>query len=685
MVGRPGKLQSAFTSAELDPKMWERTELKYYTSGLARAENIEIAPQGGFSNRKGLRDIGAVAADASRLFPFDASTGASYDLVFRPGEFDAWSAATNLATVEVADLTSDMLATLTAAQQLDTMLLFHPDLETQRVKHAGPTSWSVDLAPYENIPLYDYGADINGDAYTNGVAAIWRCQFIGLTSGTTVFTLTIAGQETLAITYNSTMATLVSDIDAALSTLPNLAAGYAVASSASGKVEITFSGDDNLGDQWAVSGTVKNKSDAAIVSTKLTVGVTPGEAIISADRGWPACGEFYQQRLIVGGFKSLPGTWMYGISGDFYNYDERITGANGPGVIPMAVAGGEKINRIIDNRYLTIFTTEGEYWNSERTLSLDSPPNLVQASTHGSQPGVPIVQNEGALIFPHKNGSVLGEFRWTDVEGNYVATNISLLASHLVVDVVDQAVRTGELSTEGNQLGVAKGDGSALFATLLREQEVTAFARLTSSDGSFKAVARNGRNELSFLVDRPAGRRLERMENGLLLDEAQDFDFTGDPQATINVGSRFDGRDVWCIGDNNVYGPFPAASSSITLPIPVSFATVGTWMAPAADTLPLDRTIGPNLVLKRKARIHSLVISVIDTTSIAVSTNGRELQDQDLRRYGMDADVPELSQGFTGDIKINGLIGWRDQPYATISQKRPGRLNVRSINIEAQL
>lgn len=685
MVGRPGKLQSAFTSAELDPKMWERTELKYYTSGLARAENVEIAPQGGFSNRKGLRDVGAVNADAARLVAFNASNGLSYDLVFRPGEFAAWGETSLLQTVAIAALTSDMLPEMTTAQQLDTGLVFHNDLLPKRIKHAGPTSWSVDDTPLTNLPLYDYGADIHGVAYTNGVAAVWRCQFIGLTSTTTVFTLTIDGQETLAITYNSTMATLVTAINSALGALPNLAAGYAVASSATDKIEITFSGTANLGDQWAVTGTVKNKSDAAIVSTKLTVGVTPGEAIISADRGWPSCGEFYQLRLLLGGFKSLPGTWMHGISGDFYNFDERITTADGPGVIPMAVAGGEKIVKIVDNRYLTIFTSEAEYWNSERALSLDSPPNLVQASTHGSQLGVPIVQNEGALIFPHKNGSVLGEFRWTDVEGNYVSTNISLLASHLVVDIADMAVRTAALSTDGNQLGVVKSDGSALLATLLREQEVTAFGRLTSQSGDFKAVSRNGRNELSWLVDRPAGRRLERSEIGLLLDEAQDFDFTGSPQATITGLARFNGRDVWCIADGDVFGPFSVASSAITLPLEVTLATVGSWMPPAVDTLPLDRTIGPGLVLKRRARIHSVVLSVIDTTSIAISVNGRAMQDIDLRRYGMAADVPELDQGYTGDLKISGLAGWRDQPYVTVSQVRPGRLDVRSITIQAQL
>lgn len=683
MVGRPGKLQSAFTAAELDPLMWERGELKYYGAGLARAENIEIAPQGGFSNRKGLRDIGELQTDATRLFSFDASTGAAYDLVFRPGEFEVWTADAKTATVAIVGVLEAMLPEFTTAQQLDTMLLFHQDLEPQRIAHVSAASWTVDVAPLTNIPLYDYGADINGDPYINGVAAVWRCQFIGLTDGTTVFTLTVSGEETLAILYDSTMADLITAIDTALASLPNLAAGYAVASSATDKIEITFSGADNLGDQWAVTGRVANKTDAAIISTKLTVGVAPGEAIISADRGWPSCGEFIQQRLFLGGFKALPSTFMFSISGDYYNNDIRFDEANGPAVIPMSGAGGEKIVKLLDNRYALIFTDQGEYWIADRAISATSPPNIVQASTHGSELGVPVVLNEGAALFAHKNRSVLGEFRYTDVEGNYVATNVSLLASHLYKNVADQAVRTGTLSTDGNQLAIVKQDGSALLATLLREQEITAFGRLTSKEALFKAVSRNGRNELSWIVERPSGRRLERSETGLLIDEAVDFDFSADPQDTITVPSRLAGREVWVIADNDVFGPF--TDSTITLPRAVSLATIGTWMPPAIDSLPLSRAIGPDLVLKRKARIHSVVLSLLDTTSVAVSVNGRPLMDQDLRRYGQEADVPELEAGFTGEIKITGLVGWKDAPYVTVSQTRPGRLTVRAMVIQAQL
>jgi hypothetical protein len=76
---------------------------------------------------------------------------------------------------------------------------------------------------------------------------------------------------------------------------------------------------------------------------------------------------------------------------------------------------------------------------------------------------------------------------------------------------------------------------------------------------------------------------------------------------------------------------------------------------------------------------------VLDTTSLAISTNGGPLHDVDLYRWGVSADVAELDQGVTKSIKISGLRGYSDAPFLTISQKRPGRLNIRAITVEAAL
>lgn len=675
MVGRPGRMQAAFTAGELDPLLEERTTLKYFSTGLKYAENIVIAPQGGFRQRDGLRSIGALAANASKILPFDASNGSSYDLVFAGNDCYAWSATAVVGTMNIAGV-SAVLSEMTYAQRLDTLLLFHQNLRSKRIilTDAG---FSVDDLPYESVPSYDYGG-----VYTNGVPAVWRLEFVGLEADS-VFTLTVSGQVTESITYNSDMPTLMTAIDDAIGNLPNVHSGYSIASPSSRIVTITFSGDGNEGDGWAVSGTIINKADAAIVAVKQTAGVSPGEPVISDARGWPQCGCFYAQRLLVGGFKSLPNAWMPSKAADYFNYDERFTEANGPFLVPMDVSGGERIEAIVVSLNLLIFTSQAEYWIADRKIDKTAAPNHVQASRNGIKRGVPVVENEGAAIWCHKNGATIGELRYTDVEGNFAATDISLLASHLLSGVSDMAVRRSNASMDGNLHSIIRSDGQARLVTLLREQEVTAYARLVT-DGSFIATSINGRNEMSFITQRSGGRFFERLESGLLLDEAQDFVFAP-AQKTIAGLARFNGREVWVIGDRNVFGPFTVAGGTLTLPVAVSAATVGTWKPPIISTLPPPRDIGPNTVLKRKARIHSVHISISDTTSLAISVNGNPVKDYDLYRYGLLADVAELDQGITGTIKIRNLRGYSDAPYVTVSQVRPGRLNVRSITVEAAL
>lgn len=677
MVARPGRMQSAFTAGELGPYLHDRTQLKYFSTGLQHAENIVVIPQGGFRLRDGLRLVGDLPSNAQKVFPFHASTGAGFDLVFGGDTCEVWSASVKTATLTISGL-STVVSEMTFAQRADTMLLFHESLKSKRIRVTSG-GWVVDDLPYENLPNYDYGG-----TYTNGVSAVWRIEFVGL-DASSIFVLTVTGVDTQSIQWDADPFVLATRIQAALNAMPNVDAGTFITYVSAGKFTITFDGAGNEGDGWAVSGRVINKADAAVVSVKQVAGVMPGEPVLSVERGWPQCGVFTQQRLLIGGFKSLPNAWMMSRQADYFNFDPRFTEASGPALVPMDKAGGEKIERMVENLNLLIFTNQAEYWIAERSLSKTEAPNHVQASRNGIRRGVPVIENEGAALWCHRNGSTVGELRYTDVEGNFVPIDTSLLASHLLEGVVDQASRKKQADAlDGNLQAIVRSDGKACLVTLLREQEVTAYARMTA-DTAFRAVACNSRNELSFIADHAGSRSLQRQEAGLLLDEAIDFSF-GTPQVAIAGLGRFNGREVWVIAGGNVFGPFVVSGGAVMLPVPTLHATVGTWRPPIVSTLPPPRDVGPNVVLKRKARIHAVHISIVDTTSLAISTNGGPLREVSLHRYGdVLADVPELEQGVTGEIKVSGLVGYSDAPFVTISQLRPGRLNVRSITVETAL
>lgn len=678
MVARPGRQLAKFTAGELDPLEIDRTELKYFHAGAKHVENVAIHPQGGFSIREGLRFVAALSSTSSRLVPFKTSTGTSFEIALRNGGADILSKAGITASLSLP-FTSAQLPQITWTHRQDTLFLFHEDQKTKRVI-ATDSGWKVDDLPYEDIPNYDYGG-----SYSNAVAAEWELEFVGFEADDK-FRMTISGQDTPAIIMPDGLdwGALATTIKEAILKLPNVASGIEVTSAEAKKIKIKFSGNDNAGDGWAISGSSINKSDAAIVAYKLAVGKAPGEPIISAGRGWPRCGMFFQQRFFAGGFKSRANNWMASIVGRYFSFDSRIKEANGSFVVPLDSEGGEKINHLIAGRNMLVFTTEREYWISERTIDKTKPTVHVEASTHGTKAGVPVVKNEGAAIFCHKSGSVLSEFRYTDVDGNFVSQPISILSPHLFKNVSDMALRRAELSTDANLLGVLNKQGEMRAGYLLREQDVTAFGRITSDDAKFRAVCVNGRDEMSLITERSNNRYLERFDRDAMLDASKFFTFS-QAQATIDGLQHLEGRSVWVIGDGEIYGPHIVKNSKIELDIAVSAAEVGLFFPPKVTTLPPPREIGPHTVLRRKGRIHSVWLSLVDTTSIAVAANGGEAVDVDLRHYDGDMDKSELDDGFTGMVELRGLQGYEDEPTVTITQIRPGRMTVRSITIEAKL
>lgn len=688
---RAGRKQASFAAGELAGSVWERDDYKYFWAGLREAVNIDVTPQGGLSVRPGLRRRAIVAPTAARLFPFTASNGAAYDLVASAGAFSVYQGATWRADIPHG-YGAGQLGDLAMAQLLDTGILTHVDAAPARLKHAGPAAWTLEAAPLTGLPLYDYGG-----VYTNGVAAEWEIELIGWADGTpsgtnVIFTLTVSGVETPSLRTNGAgNEGTAADLQAAILALPNVAAGVTVTAlsevSSTKRFRVTFSGAGNVGDGWAISGRVVNKADAAVVCSKKTVGVAAGEAIVSAERGWPRCAAIYQQRLLLGGLKSLPNTYLVSRTGSYFNFDERLDTASGPFTVPMDTPGGEAIVRMIPGRDLIILTSEAEYSIADRALSKTAPPVHVEASRNGAR-GRAVAENEGAVLFAFAEGGGVGEFRWTDTNGNYTTGDIGLLAPHLVSNVADLAVRGKTGSQQGNRIGLVRDDGRLVLGTLLREQEVTAYSQVAST-GTFLAASCNGANELALLVERPAAggtrRSLEVAEQGLLLDDA--VTLTLDPPSAEVTGlAALEGVEVWAIGGGDVFGPFVVAGGALTLPVAVAEVTVGRWQPPRISTLPVSREVGPKIVAVARGRIHTVHLQLEDTTSVAIACNGRPARDIPLLRTGdVIAGAGELTQGFTGRRTIRNLKGWFDDPYVTITQVRPGRLGLKSIVLEAAL
>lgn len=479
-------------------------------------------------------------------------------------------------------------------------------------------------------------------------------------------------------------AILADRIKTALENLSGVATGLTVAKVEDGKISVEFTGTGNEGDEWALAGSVKNKGDAAVVAYKDTSGVTPGETIISTARGWPRCGRFMQQRLLIGGFNGLPSAWMASVLGDEFNFDTKISAANGAMLVPMDTQN-EAIQDIVSTRSPLILTDKAEYWLADRTISKSTAPNHVEASRNGVAVGIPVEASEGAAIFVHPQRGVVSEFRYNDVDQNFITEPITLLAAHLVTGVRDQATQRPSERNTAAQHALVLDDGDMRVFAMLRAQDVTAGTR-RETDGDFQCCHVDGDNVLVAAVERQVGgvatRFLEKFEPDLLFDQA--VSVTLSPASSIVTGmADHEGAVVWAIADNDVLGPFTVSGGQIDLGQVATNVTYGRWIAPRVETLPLPTTVAPRTVIERRRRIHSVHISLEDTTSLAIGANGGRIYNVPLTQFGGPADVRSLNNKFTGTLKVQGLTGYAAKPTVVITQLFPGTLNVRGIVAEA--
>jgi hypothetical protein len=704
MVGRPGKYQPRFTAGELDPLLAGNTDEAAYLKGAQLMQNVRVLPQGGFTTVWGTKSLGAINPGAPsaplgnvKVFPFTHSRAESYDLAFSGGNIDVFDSAGYVVSF-AAPFTSAQVPNVDWTQQIDTAIVCHQQVQPWRIVYNSRTSWSTGNAPFVNIPNYDF-AD---GTYTNGVAAVWAISFFNLhaTSGGTPgdsYYLSVNGVNTVTAVYSGVTATETANILALISAIPEVAAGITVTAGpgttpggqaiASGQFGIEFSGANNIGDGWAVSGVVAGNPTAAITSAHIRQGVLPGEPIISSTRGWPACGAIWNQRILLAGMPGVPNAILASEATNLFNFDTRLAGASAPMLIPLDVDGAATILRLQAGQTLYGFLDSQEVWFFGSALDATATPSFPKATKNGIAPTTTPIVNEGKTIYADSFGGALYEYSYNLQVQNYESVNLTERSSTLVSNIVDMAWRGRTGATNTNEVHMVRSDGMGVTGHLLRSEEIVAFTRRVT-DGSFLAVSCNARRETTWVTQRLVGNApkqfVERETVGTLLDQAVSFSLFV-PGKTVTGLSALEGAKVWAIADGYPQGPFVVSGGQITLGFAASAGYVGRWTPPRVKTVPQPRDIAPRTVMRRPCRIHTVRLMVQNTSSIAIGANGSVPLDVDLSHFGTPTDVPLLSSPFTGEVVVEGLQGFSINGVVEITQVRPGLMTVLGLTVEVDL
>lgn len=487
-MSRIQQYQASFTGGEMDPLLRGRTDLQQYYAAVALAENVQFEPQGGFSRRPGLRFLTDLSSDNPQngvlLIPFEFSTTQNFMVVasvfattgtirFRFYANQVLLTNINGSGNSYLDYSVGTLYVVSAidmnktyfTQSADTLIITNENFAPFKiVRGANNTTWTASALSL-TIPKTAFTLSKTSPSATLTATAV---------SGTTKVT---AGSSVFAS----------SNVDQFINVLNGFGRAKIVKYVSGTELEVVteipfFSTDAIASGDWELE--------------------TGYEDSWSNTRGWPRTCSFHESRLYFGGSASEPATLFASKVSDFFNF--KIAESLDDDAI-KATLSTDSVNAITalrSGRDLQIFTTGAEFFVPQADLDPITPTNITikSATRRGSKFGLRPQAAEGGTIFIQRQGKAVREMLFSDVELSYVANNISLLSSHMLVDPQRMALRNATDTTEGDLLLIVNGSdttgyrassvgfaGTMTAYTVNRAQNIVAPANW-STDGDFVDV-----------------------------------------------------------------------------------------------------------------------------------------------------------------------------------------------------
>lgn len=651
-------LQQSFTTGELDPTLFGRTDNEIYFTGADKLRNVYVKPQGGAFRREGQEYIDNTTSEAeARLVPFEFNTEQTYILSFTAGEFKVYRTDVNgvQATVSsspISSLTSDIIKEMDWTQSADTLIIVHPDIQPIEITRTSHTSWTASSITFSAIPAHAYGSlstsnpagNITPDA-VNGPVIV--------TGSSTSFDSSYVGQYL---------------------NLPS-----------EGRIYVTTVNSTTELEGFV---TVELKNTSAVTSGDWEL-ETGYEDVMSNTRGWVRTVTFFKGRLWLGGVGERPQTVLASQVDDFFNFEEGSAFDDEALNFTLDDNQVNQIEKLFAGRGLQIFTTGGEFVVASSSSDPVTPATLAgqlsKETLHGSGSlGATVVKKprplsvDGATLFVERGGATVRQFVYTDSEASYNATIVSILSSHLIVSPVAMDVKRATVNNKTDYVYVVNSDGTVAVLNSLREQSLLAWS-LFETDGEYEDVAVSGR-EVYFVVKRTVNgstvRFIEKLNKDHMTD-ASVLQTSGSPTTSWSGLGHLNGETVKVRGDDFILQDETVAGGTITSEAEVSELEAGLNFSARVKSVPLELVIQGQSFAGEWKNINFANIQLYQSRNIEVLIGG-VTNKPSFRQFGSGV-LDQPVELFTGWKKVFGSGISRDV-QVEVTQSEPLEMNVLAIH-----
>lgn len=622
-------VKTNFTSGQLSDKLYGRGDLRIFENGARTLQNVQIHPTGGVSRRKGLAFVDEVGEEG-RLISFEFNTEQTYLLCFVDKKVKIYKNKELISTLETP-WSLAQLKKINWTQSADTLLIVHPDIPPQEISRNQNEVWKIAewefyqkdgqvFCPYYNF--YQNKVKLKPSGTSGNIT---------LTTDTDVFTQNYVGVR-LKINEGEVVIKSVSD---AKSCKADVSKSLANAS------ETT---------EWE-------------------------EQAFSLVRGYPNSVTFHQDRMVIGGSRSLPNHLWLSKSSDLFNFDIG-TGLDDE-AIDFAILSDQvnAVLNVVSTRHLLVFTTGAEWMVSGEPLTptsikLNRQTNIGTYAKYSLPP-----QNvDGATLFISQNGKQLREFLYADVEQAYQAKDLTLLSDEIINKPVDCVY-----FQDDSILYLILEDGTISCLTSYRTEEVNAWSKFVT-DGKFISCAVIG-NEIHFLIQRKNTYFLETFADDMYVDCGKIFT-SETPKKEWSGLEKWEGKNVSIVADEFPIEDMIVENGKIDLQDEAQKIVIGLPYEHIIEPLPFMVDSTRPYPPKAYRIIHG-IFRIISSKSLRLNF-GNGYFEVPLKKMHRDQILDSPPTQFDGDIDLRS-IGWiRDvqKPMWSIKSSVPCAFMLLSVTNE---
>lgn len=406
------------------------------------------------------------------------------------------------------------------------------------------------------------------------------------------------------------------------------------------------------------------------------------EGAFSKFQGYPTTCCLHENRLVFGGTNRRPvSLWLSGVD-DFLNFDTGPDDSD-PIFTTLSAPNSDPIRWLTSQRRLFVGTSTGEYVSgSETNDSALTPKNFIirRYTSTGCYPLQPLAYADG-LLFLGRNGGRLHEIGYSNDRGGYEALDLTRLAEHLTQPGITCLAYQ---QTREPAVWAVAADGNLLRFLYNRQEQITAWSKITTSHGHFREVAifpsEDGDDHVLLLVERHGRMLLERIpahwQEAMELG-ADWFHLDGISGAgtSIAVPTHLQGQDLWLVTGEDAQW-IKQAPATITLPKSAEWQ-LGLPVVSRLSTLPIDLVGDSGTSQARIKRLHRVILSLFQSRGGKV-WNRSESAAQVI-------PYPETDSAHTGWVEVVPDAGHQADLHLRVLHDDPYPFTVRNAVLRFEL